>query len=79
MAAAKAKSASTSGAGKKTSDSVPSTPVDAAEAAAYGSGKPDKALYDAEQAKIKTEIDALQVKVVRCVSVQYCVLDVSIC
>ena len=32
---------------------------------AYGTGKPDKALYDAEQNKIKAEIDALQAKLVR--------------
>lgn len=30
-----------------------------------GSSRPDKAAYDAEQARIKSEIDALQVKVVR--------------
>ena len=30
----------------------------------YGSGRPDKAQYDAEQNKIKAEIDALQVKLV---------------
>lgn len=28
----------------------------------YGSGKPDKAVYDAEQNKVKAEIDGLQVK-----------------
>ena len=31
---------------------------------AYGQGKPDKALYDAEQDRLKAEIDALQVKMV---------------
>lgn len=30
-----------------------------------GSGKPDKAAYDAEQERIKTEIDSLQTKLVR--------------
>ena len=30
----------------------------------YGPGKPDKALYDAEQDRLKAEIDALQVKMV---------------
>lgn len=37
----------------------------AAPATVGGSSRPDKAAYDAEQAKIKSEIDALQVKVVR--------------
>lgn len=32
--------------------------------AAYAGGKPDKKMYDAEQAKLKSEIDALQVKLV---------------
>ncbi|TCD66987.1 hypothetical protein EIP91_000667 [Steccherinum ochraceum] len=64
MAAAdKAKSASTSAAGKKTEPASPRTPQEPTEPASYGSGKPDKAVYDAEQAKLKADIDALQVKV----------------
>ncbi|KAH8094782.1 hypothetical protein BXZ70DRAFT_946035 [Cristinia sonorae] len=62
MAAAKAKSASSSAAPKKT-DPSPRAPQEPIEPASYGSGKPDKALYEAEQAKIKAEIDALQAKV----------------
>ncbi|THH33615.1 hypothetical protein EUX98_g609 [Antrodiella citrinella] len=62
MAAAKARSASTSGAGKK-SEPAPPTPQEPVEPVSYGSGKPDKAVYDAEQAKLKTDIDALQVQV----------------
>lgn len=39
---------------------------DVAEAAKPAvSGRPDKAVYDAEQAQIKSEIDALQAKIVR--------------
>lgn len=36
-----------------------------AAATVGGSSRPDKAAYDAEQARIKSEIDALQLKVVR--------------
>lgn len=75
-AAGKAKSASTSGAGKKAEPS-PRPPQEPAEPVSYGSGKPDKALYDAEQAKLKTEIDALQVKLVRLVLSLRCVVSRS--
>jgi hypothetical protein len=75
MSAAKSKAAPpTNGAstkGKATSTSGTSTPVSTAEKkdtsdalASLTSGKPDKKLYDEEQDKIKTEIDAVQVKVV---------------
>lgn len=78
MPAAKTKSAPTNGAaakgkGTKTPSSGSGTPVvpaktlDTAEltpALVGGSGKPEKAAYDAEQEKIKTEIDSLQVKLV---------------
>ncbi|TFY83613.1 hypothetical protein EWM64_g407 [Hericium alpestre] len=37
-------------------------PSDVTVKATTGSGKPDKVAYDAEQVKIKTDIDALQVK-----------------
>ncbi|OBZ76594.1 hypothetical protein A0H81_04062 [Grifola frondosa] len=70
--APKTKSASANGTIKKTKSSTPpadgtasptvsSTEVQATEAS-YGSGKPEKALYDAEQHKIKADMDALQVK-----------------
>ncbi|KII95179.1 hypothetical protein PLICRDRAFT_34016 [Plicaturopsis crispa FD-325 SS-3] len=75
-AAAKAKAAPANGAapkgkGAKVPSSSKSTPdvasktVDASEptpSPVAGSGRPDKALYDAEQEKIKAEIDGLQVK-----------------
>ncbi|KAI0092657.1 hypothetical protein BDY19DRAFT_983268 [Irpex rosettiformis] len=69
-----AKSKQANGAGKKTKQSAPSstgtsTPVTGApesssafELTTYGSGRPDKALYDAEQNKIKADIDAAQAK-----------------
>ncbi|OJT03737.1 hypothetical protein TRAPUB_5559 [Trametes pubescens] len=68
--APKSKPAATNGAAKKPKSATPSgtaspatTTVEVAkEEAVYGSGRPDKALYDAEQNKIKAEIDALQVK-----------------
>ncbi|KAH9853443.1 hypothetical protein C2E23DRAFT_884625 [Lenzites betulinus] len=70
--APKSKPAATNGAAKKPKSATPSgtaspAPTTAeikedAAPAAYGSGKPDKALYDTEQNKIKAEIDALQVK-----------------
>lgn len=59
MAAAKAKSASSSGGGKK-SEPAPPAPQEPVEPVSYGSGKPDKAVYDTEQAKIKADIDAFQ-------------------
>ena len=71
--APKTKSAATNGAPKKAKSPAPSSTDSPATAPAeiqeftpvtYGPGKPDKALYDAEQNKIKAEIDALQVKLV---------------
>lgn len=78
MSSAKPKQAN--GAGKKTKPSAPSstgtsTPVTSTHVAApehssafefitYGSGKPEKAQYDAEQNKIKADIDAVQAKLV---------------
>ena len=76
MASTKAKQSN--GAGKKPKASAPSTgtstpvttasaPVTSAqiELTVYGSGRPEKATYDAEQTKIKAEIDVLQVRLVR--------------
>ncbi|KAI0722942.1 hypothetical protein C8Q76DRAFT_721054 [Earliella scabrosa] len=67
--APKSKPAATNGASKKPKADTPSGTASPAvstteiqELAVYGSGKPDKALYDAEQSKIKAEIDALQIK-----------------
>ncbi|KAI0660954.1 hypothetical protein C8Q70DRAFT_973733 [Cubamyces menziesii] len=70
--APKSKSAATNGAAKKPAKSAtPSgtaspatTTVEVQEISAvvYGPGKPDKTLYDAEQNKIKAEIDAVQLK-----------------
>ncbi|KAI0759915.1 hypothetical protein BC629DRAFT_1683129 [Irpex lacteus] len=76
MSSAKPKQAN--GAGKKTKQSAPSstgtsTPVTSTHVAVpdhssafefitYGSGKPEKAQYDAEQNKIKADIDAVQAK-----------------
>jgi len=48
------------------SASAPSVPVKAA--AVSSSSKPDRAAYDAEQQRIKAEIDLLQEKLVRGVS-----------
>ena len=54
--------------GKAPSTSGTATPISVADKdtsdqiAAFVGGKPDKKLYDAEQARIKTEIDALQLK-----------------
>ena len=71
--APKTKSAATNGAPKKAKSPAPSSTDSPATAPAeiqeftpvtYGPGKPDKALYDAEQNKIKAEIDALQAKLV---------------
>lgn len=77
MASAKPKSAQngTGGAIKKSKSSASSTgtstPVTTVASLSapehpttYGSGRPDKAVYDAEQSKIKAEIDALQSKLV---------------
>lgn len=54
--------------GKAPSTSGTATPVSAAadkdtseQLAAYAGGRPDKKIYDADQARIKTEIDALQI------------------
>lgn len=70
--APKSKPAATNGASKKPKADTPSGTASPAvstteiqELAVYGAGKPDKALYDAEQSKIKAEIDALQIKLVR--------------
>ena len=67
----KAKSAPSNNAPKKSKGvdgaavTVASTDVSKlAPAPASGSGKPEKGVYDAEQERIKTEIDALQVKLV---------------
>ncbi|KAI0776089.1 hypothetical protein BD413DRAFT_610779 [Trametes elegans] len=69
--APKSKPAATNGAAKKPKASTPSGTASHAPAAAdvqeftpveYGPGKPDKAAYDAEQNKIKAEIDAVQAK-----------------
>ena len=71
--APKSKPAATNGAAKKAKSATPSgtaspavtvTEVQEFTYVVYGTGKPDKALYDAEQNKIKAEIDALQVKLV---------------
>ncbi|RPD67132.1 hypothetical protein L226DRAFT_608374 [Lentinus tigrinus ALCF2SS1-7] len=69
--APKSKSAPTNGAAKKPKSATPSSTASPAVTTSevqeftyvvYSSGKPDKALYEAEQNKIKAEIDALQVK-----------------
>ncbi|KIP10625.1 hypothetical protein PHLGIDRAFT_28417 [Phlebiopsis gigantea 11061_1 CR5-6] len=72
---ASTKNKQTNGAGKKSKVSSPSTgtstPATAASATAssthieltvYGSGRPEKPTYDAEQNKIKAEIDVLQTR-----------------
>lgn len=61
-AAAAAPSTGTSTPVTTTSTVVTSVQI---ELAAYGTGKPEKSLYDAEQNKIKAEIEALQVRLVR--------------
>ena len=70
--APKSKPAAANGAPKKPQSTPPSgttspAPTDVQEftPATYGTGKPDKAVYDAEQNKIKAEIDAVQAKLVR--------------
>lgn len=45
------------------STSGTATPIDTSETT-FAGGKPDKKAYDAEQAKFKAEIDALQVQLV---------------
>ena len=75
---ASTKTKQTNGAGKKSKVSSPSTgtstPVTTASATVsstqieltvYGSGRPEKAAYDAEQNKIKAEIEVLQTRLVR--------------
>lgn len=72
MASTKAKQAN--GAGKKPKVSAPSTgtstPVTAASTTAqitlieYGTAKPEKSAYDAEQNKIKAEIETVQARLV---------------
>lgn len=73
MAVAKPKQSRANGLAKKPQTSAPSTgtstPVTTAsvtsiEPVAYGSGRPEKSLYDAEQNKIKAEIEASQAKLV---------------
>ena len=71
--APKTKSAATNGAPKKAQATAapaaaPSPAPEPAQEftfATYGAGKPDKAVYEAEQAKIKAEIDVEQAKLVR--------------
>lgn len=80
MPAAKSKVAESNGSaakGNASSASGTATPVSTAEKkdtsdhlASLPLGKPDKKLYDAEQDKIKSEIDALQVKLVSCSSTE---------
>jgi len=72
MPAPKTKSASTANGtakGKTPSTSGTATPVtekDTSEnLASFAGGRPDKKVYDAEQTRIKSEIDALQAKLVR--------------
>ncbi|PPQ94017.1 hypothetical protein CVT25_009865, partial [Psilocybe cyanescens] len=75
MPAPKSKTASNANGapkGKTASTSGTATPVSTTTAdkdtleqlASYAGGRPDKKVYDAEQAKIKSEIDALQAKLV---------------
>jgi hypothetical protein len=49
-----------SGKSKSSAQQV-SAPQEMGEAA-YGSGKPDKAIYDVEQNKLRSEIDVVQAK-----------------
>jgi hypothetical protein len=73
MPAAKSKVAEFNGSAAKgnPSTSGTTTPVSTSEKkdtldhlASHATGKPDKKAYDAEQDRIKSEIDALQVKLV---------------
>ncbi|KAF9075789.1 hypothetical protein BDP27DRAFT_1256552 [Rhodocollybia butyracea] len=59
---AKGKASAANTNGTTTPVSVASEKKDTLEAPAVSGGKPDKKLYDVEQDKLKTEIDALQVK-----------------
>lgn len=61
--APKGKTASTSG--TATPVSTTTAEKDILDQLATHAGRPDKNVYDAEQVKIKSEIDALQVKLVR--------------
>ena len=59
-----------SASGKKTpASTVPPSPVSKSSetdrAVTHSSGRPDKNAYDAEQDRLKNEIDALQAKLVR--------------
>jgi hypothetical protein len=76
MSAPKTKPASngTGPAAKDNAASVPSVPV---KAPGSSSSKPDKAVYDAEQQRIKDEIDLLLGKLVRRMS-RLCLLTVFI-
>lgn len=61
-----------SASGKRTpASTVPPSPVskplETERAVTHGSGKPDKNAHDAEQERIKSEIDALQAKLVCCI------------
>jgi hypothetical protein len=66
-AAPKAKGSKSTPASTGTSTPVPtSTPLDTSDqvTATGGFGKPEKAVYDAEQDRIKAEIDNIQAKLV---------------
>lgn len=77
MPASKAKTAFANGStsGKTTqvtpASTVPPSPVSKPldHAVTNSSGKPDKNAYDTEQERLKSEIEALQAKLVRCASV----------
>lgn len=77
MPASKAKTASANGSasGKTTqvtpASTVPPSPVSKSldRAVTNSSGKPDKSVYDVEQERLRSEIEALQAKLVRCTSV----------
>lgn len=79
MPASKAKSASANGSasGKTTKGTPASTvppspvskPLETDHVVTNGSGRPDKSAYDAEQERLKSEIDVVQVKLVRCIPV----------
>jgi hypothetical protein len=80
MPAAKSKVAESNGStvkGNASSTSGTTTPVSMVDKkdtsdhlASLAAGKPDKKVYDAEQDRIKSEIDALQVKLVSRSSVE---------
>lgn len=79
MPALKTKPASTNGSasGKATqatpASTVPPSPVSKSletdRAVTNSSGKPDKIAHDAEQERLKSEIEALQAKLVRCIPI----------